>query len=181
MESLNGVFIQNMTTYTYVQYMKWSLYFILQKKYPSYDSTPTIGLHAIYPYSQSKSSVHDKLDELHSHFLPIAQRTPSIILSSCWKSTVSEIIFSRTWDCANPPESLVLDRSIQDGDLAWGIHALPVKVNRAMQLSLLALSHYVADHGRHNTTLFFAVTSKLRLAVIDIVLHRWTSSDKHTT
>ena len=39
-------------------------------------------------YSQSKSSVHDKLHELHSHFPPIAQRTPSIITSSCWKSTV---------------------------------------------------------------------------------------------
>ena len=34
-------------------------------------------------YSQSKSSVHDKLHELHSHFPPIAQRTPSKITSSC--------------------------------------------------------------------------------------------------
>ena len=42
-------------------------------------------------YSQSKSSVHDKLQELHSNFPPIAQRTPSIITSSCWKSTVSDI------------------------------------------------------------------------------------------
>ena len=42
-------------------------------------------------YSQSKSSVHDKLHELHSHFSLIAQRTPSIITSSCWKSTVSDV------------------------------------------------------------------------------------------
>ena len=37
-------------------------------------------------YSQSKSSVHDKLHELHSHFPPIAQRPPSINMytSSCW-------------------------------------------------------------------------------------------------
>ena len=38
-------------------------------------------------YSQSKSSVHDKFHELHSHFPSIAQRTPSIITSSSWKST----------------------------------------------------------------------------------------------
>ena len=48
-------------------------------------------------YSQSKSSVHDKLHDLHSHFPPIAQRTPSIITSSCWKSTVSDITASRYW------------------------------------------------------------------------------------
>ena len=42
-------------------------------------------------YNQSKSSVHDKLHELHSHFPPIAQRTPSIITSSCWKSTISDV------------------------------------------------------------------------------------------
>ena len=34
-------------------------------------------------YSQSKSSVHNKLHELYSHFPPIAHRTPSIIISSC--------------------------------------------------------------------------------------------------
>ena len=45
-------------------------------------------------YSQSKSSVHDKLHELHSHFPPIAQKTPSIITSSCWKSTLSNITAS---------------------------------------------------------------------------------------
>ena len=39
-----------------------------------------------------------------------------------------------------PDGSLVLDRSIRDGDLARGIHALLVKVNRAMQIPLLALS-----------------------------------------
>ena len=36
----------------------------------------------------------DKLHELHSHFLPIAQRRPSIITSSCWKSTVSDLTAS---------------------------------------------------------------------------------------
>ena len=46
---------------------------------------------SLTPYSQSKSSAHDKLHELHSHFPPIAQRTPSIIISSCWKSTFSDI------------------------------------------------------------------------------------------
>ena len=45
-------------------------------------------------FSQSKSSVNDKLHELHSHFPLIAQRTPSIITSSCWKSTVSDIMAS---------------------------------------------------------------------------------------
>ena len=45
-------------------------------------------------YSQSKSSVHDKLHELHSHFPTISQRTPSIITSSCWKSTVSDVMAS---------------------------------------------------------------------------------------
>ena len=45
-------------------------------------------------YSQSKSSVHDKLHKLHSHFPPIAQRTPSIITSICWKSTVSDVTAS---------------------------------------------------------------------------------------
>ena len=54
-----------------------------------------------------------------------------------------------------PTGSLVLDRSIRDGDLARGIHALPVKVNRAMQLSLLALSYYVADHDVTTRTLSF--------------------------
>ena len=44
--------------------------------------------------SQSKSSVHDKLHELHSHFPPIAQRTPSIITSICWKSTVGDVTAS---------------------------------------------------------------------------------------
>ena len=47
-------------------------------------------------YSQLKTSVHDKLHELHSHFPQIAQRTPSIITSSCWKSTVSDITASAT-------------------------------------------------------------------------------------
>ena len=42
-------------------------------------------------YSQSKSSVHNKLHELQSHFPPIAQRTSSIITSSCWKSTVNDV------------------------------------------------------------------------------------------
>ena len=44
-------------------------------------------------YSQSKSSVHDKLHELllHFHFPPIPQRTSLIITSSCWKSTVSDL------------------------------------------------------------------------------------------
>ena len=45
-------------------------------------------------YSQSKSSVHDKLHELHSHFPPIAQRTPSIITSCCWRSSDSDITAS---------------------------------------------------------------------------------------
>ena len=48
----------------------------------------------MHSYSQSKSSVHDKLHELHSYFPPIAQRTPSIITSSCWKSTVSDVTAS---------------------------------------------------------------------------------------
>ena len=51
--------------------------------------------------------------------------------------------------------SCLLDPSIRDGDLARDIHALPVKVNRAMQLSLLALSHYVADHDVTTRTLYF--------------------------
>ena len=38
--------------------------------------------------------MHDKLHELHSHFPPVAQRTPSIITSSCWKSTVSDVTAS---------------------------------------------------------------------------------------
>ena len=54
-----------------------------------------------------------------------------------------------------PTGSLVLDRSIRDGDLARGIHALLVKVNRAMQLLLLALSHYVSNHDVTTRTLFF--------------------------
>ena len=35
--------------------------------------------------------MQDKLHELTSHFPAIAQRTPSIITSSCWKSTVSDV------------------------------------------------------------------------------------------
>ena len=54
-----------------------------------------------------------------------------------------------------PTGSLVLDRSIRDGDLARGIMRSLVKVNRAMKLSLLALSHYVADHDVTTRTLFF--------------------------
>ena len=44
--------------------------------------------------SQTELSVHDKLHELHSYFPPIAKRTPSIITSSCWKSTVSDVTAS---------------------------------------------------------------------------------------
>ena len=72
-----------------------------------------------------------------------------------------------------PIGSLVLDRSIRDGDLARSF----VKVNRAMQLSLLALSDYVSDHDVTARTLFFPVTSKLRLAFITVSLH---SSLKNT-
>ena len=42
-------------------------------------------------YSQSKSSVHNKLHELQSHFPPIAERILSIITSSCWKSTDRDV------------------------------------------------------------------------------------------
>ena len=77
-----------------------------------------------------------------------------------------------------PTGSLVLDRSIRVGDLARGIHAPLVKVNRAIQLSLFALSYYVPDHDVTTRTLLFPRRqrqkrstercSKLRLAVIAV-------------
>ena len=81
----------------------------------------------------------------------------------------------------NPSGSLVLDRSIRDGDLARGIHALRCKSkqsNAALIVGIFPLRRWPL---RHNTNTLFPATSKLRLVAIAVPLHRWMSSYKHTT
>ena len=50
--------------------------------------------------------------------------------------------------------------------------------NAALIVSIVLLRHW---SWRHNTNAIFPATSKLRLAVIAVALHSWTSCDKHTT
>ena len=50
--------------------------------------------------------------------------------------------------------------------------------NAALIVSIVLLRRW---SWRHNTNAIFPATSKLRLVVIAVALHSWTSYDKHTT
>ena len=96
------------------------------------------------------------------------------------ESWMLEIMFSHM-RLRKPTGSLVLDRSIRDGDLARGILALPSKskqINAALIVGIVPLR---LCPWRHNTNAIFPATSKLRLAFIAVALYSWTSSNKHTT
>ena len=91
-----------------------------------------------------KSSVHDKLHELHSHFPQIAQRTPSIITSSCWKSTISDVIASsidRKKGVFRTPHI----RPIRHQILKSEIYMITKRKNMLMSLHL-KVCHYVIKH-----------------------------------
>ena len=75
-----------------------------------------------------------------------------------------------------PTGSLVLDRSIRDGDLARGIHVFLCEQSDAtLTVGIVLLRLWPR---RHNTNAIFPATSKLRLAVIAVALQSWTSSFK---
>ena len=63
-----------------------------------------------------------------------------------------------------PTWSLVLDRSIQDGDLARGIHALPCKSKQSNASIIVGIVQLRRWPLRHNTNAIFPATSKPRLS-----------------
>ena len=70
-----------------------------------------------------------------------------------------------------PTGSLVLDRSIRDGDLARGIRALSCKSKQSNASPIVGIVPLRRWPLRHKTNAIFPATSKLRLAVVAVALH----------
>ena len=70
-----------------------------------------------------------------------------------------------------PTGSLVLDRSIRDGDLARGIHVLPCKSKQSNAALIVGIVPLRRWPWRHNTNAIFPATSKVRLAIVAVALH----------
>ena len=71
-----------------------------------------------------------------------------------------------------PTGSLVLDRSIRDGNLARGIRALSGKSKQSNASPIVDIVSLRLWPWRHNKNAIFPATSKLRLAVVAVALHR---------
>ena len=99
-------------------------------------------------------------------------------LSICNSRSFLILIFSHM-RLRKPTESLVLDRSIRDGDQARGIHALPCKSEQSNAVPIVGIVPLRRWPWRHNTNAICPATSKL-LAVISVALHSCMSSYKHT-
>ena len=76
-----------------------------------------------------------------------------------------------------PTGSLVLDRSIRDGDLARDILVLPrkSKQSNATPTFSIVLLHVRFWSWCHNTNVNFPATSKRRRALIAVALFSWAS------
>ena len=74
-----------------------------------------------------------------------------------------------------PTGSLVLDRSILNGDLARVIHALLCESKQSNATLIVGIVPLRIWPWRHNANVIFAAKSKLRLAVVVVILHSWTS------
>ena len=70
-----------------------------------------------------------------------------------------------------PTGSLVLDRSIRDGDLARGIRALFSKSKQSNASPIVGIVPLRRWPWRHNTNAIFPATLKLRLAIVTVALH----------
>ena len=70
-----------------------------------------------------------------------------------------------------PTGSLVLDRSIRDGDLEWGICALSCISKQSNASPVVGIVPLRRWPWRHKTNPIFPATPKLRLAIVAVALH----------
>ena len=91
----------------------------------------------------------------------------SLYFNDMWR----DITFSHM-RLRKPTGSLVLDRSIRDGDLARGIRALSCKSKQSNASPIVCIVSLRRWPWRYNTNAIFPATSKLRLAVVAVALHR---------
>ena len=115
-----------------------------------------------------------------AHEYPVLDRRPGsndLELDFRWVCAVSWFSHIRL---RKPTRRLVLDRSIRDGNLERGIHVLLCESKQSDATLIVDIVPLCLWSWRHNENAIFPATSKLRLAVIAVELHSWTSSFKHT-